>query len=168
MSSSTPHFLWFISNVGCCSIYIHDVYVDWNIPGISYSPKCLLWSTIGFYLVVCTWKARDNRTFVHLGHKHDGMGACLIFYIIVIMRVYTVWISDLKKHNTNVQSPRDAGSLPELPNQRISWYMGSWVYFIQAVLFWTSVRRLGQATNPQCQLYHSRKWHGIYSITRPY
>ena len=38
----------------CSSIYINDVYVDWNIPCISYSPKMLLWSSTGFYLVVCT------------------------------------------------------------------------------------------------------------------
>ena len=40
MSSSTPLFLWFISKVRFCSIYVHDVYVDWNVPCISYGPKC--------------------------------------------------------------------------------------------------------------------------------
>ena len=46
------YFLWFISKVRCCSIYIHDVYVDWNVPCISCSPKCYyghLWDCIWWY-----------------------------------------------------------------------------------------------------------------------
>ena len=37
-----PQLLWFISQVICCSIYIHDVYVDWNVQYISYSSKYTL------------------------------------------------------------------------------------------------------------------------------
>ena len=33
-------------------IHIHDVYVDLNIPCISYRPQMLLWSSMVFYLVV--------------------------------------------------------------------------------------------------------------------
>ena len=48
-----PHqFLWFILRVRCCSVYIHDVYVDWNISCIKYSPKCCyghLWDFIWQY-----------------------------------------------------------------------------------------------------------------------
>ena len=72
MSSLTPHFLWFtcpyplkvqasptmrsqgrrISKVRCCGIHIHDVYVEWNIPCISYSYTCYyghLWDFIWWY-----------------------------------------------------------------------------------------------------------------------
>ena len=50
--NSPPLVLWFISNVRCCSIFIHDVYVDWNVPCINYSPKYYydhLWDFIWWY-----------------------------------------------------------------------------------------------------------------------
>ena len=37
-----------------CSIFIHDVYVDLNIPVISYSPKCYYGHLWDLHLVVCT------------------------------------------------------------------------------------------------------------------
>ena len=45
-------FLWCISRMRCCNIYIHGLYVDWNIPCISYSSKCSnghLWNFIWWY-----------------------------------------------------------------------------------------------------------------------
>ena len=39
-----------------CSIFIHDVYVDLNIPVISYSPKRYYGHLWDLYLVVCTLK----------------------------------------------------------------------------------------------------------------
>ena len=40
--------LWFISKVRCCSIFIHDVYIDWYVPYITYSPKCYLGRLLDF------------------------------------------------------------------------------------------------------------------------
>ena len=66
ISSSTPIFCDICDKVRCCSIFIHDVYVDLNVPsinatlvvygilygGIPFPLSMLLWSSMGFYMVV--------------------------------------------------------------------------------------------------------------------
>ena len=60
------HFLWFISIVRFCSIYIQDVYVDWNVPCIA--PNAI-WLSMGFYLVVCTLQRHKcNWAELYSGH----------------------------------------------------------------------------------------------------
>ena len=55
-----PHFLWFISNVRCSILFIHDVYVDWNVPCINYGPICY-YGRLWVFLVVCSLASGENE-----------------------------------------------------------------------------------------------------------
>ena len=57
----TPQFLWFISKMRCCKIYIH---VYSNIPCISYSPKCYY----GHLRDCIWWYVLCSTSELHLHH----------------------------------------------------------------------------------------------------
>ena len=74
-----PHCLWLISQVRCCSIFIHDVYVDWNITEINYSPKCYfgrLWDYIWGYapyrkqMISFPWSSKCLNAYCHRTPTH--------------------------------------------------------------------------------------------------
>ena len=61
-------------------IYIYDVYVDWNIPCISYSPKCYYGRVWDFYLVVYTLKILMSNNRWNLGNKFQHNTSIFLHY----------------------------------------------------------------------------------------